>query len=80
MGIKKDSGAEREQVESSHFFKDDKKRSDSKSLKLDCNVVVKLNKKHKELLEEHLKNERGLSLSAGIRELIFDYMRERNLI
>ena len=55
----------------------DDKKTDNK---LEANITVKIEPEHKEILENHFKKQRGLKLSSGIRELIFNYMRENKLI
>jgi len=43
-------------------------------------IGIKVSPTHKKILEKHFKNYRGTTLSSGIRELIFSYMRENDLI
>lgn len=48
--------------------------------KLESTIVIKVNENHKKILENHFKNEKGLALSSGIRQIIFIYMKKMNLI
>jgi len=77
MGIKKNDGLDN-QKENMEFLKDAKEKKTS--LKLDVNIVVKISQKHKEILDDYFKNSKGISLSGGIRQLIFDFMKNNNLI
>ena len=43
-------------------------------------IGIKFSVKQKKILEEHFRNYRGTTLSSGIRELVFRYMRENNLL
>lgn len=43
-------------------------------------IVIKIEPKHKELLTEYYKNNKGIGLSTGIRQLIFDFMKSNKLI
>lgn len=79
MPINKSNSTLLEQVQNSNLFKDsDKKIQNNK--KLESTIVIKINEDHKKILENHLKNEKGLALSSGIRQIIFEYMKENNLI
>ena len=40
---------------------------------------IRIDKDKKECLENHFKNEQGLSLSSGVRMIIFQYMKGKNL-
>lgn len=43
-------------------------------------IVIKIEPKHKELLTEYYKNNKGIGLSTGIRQLIFDFMKNNKMI
>jgi len=47
---------------------------------LETNIVIRMQVDHKKILKKHFNKHRGISLSGGIRELIFNYMRENKLI
>ena len=47
--------------------------------KKDFNLSFKISREHKEILEQYFV-ENGNTLSAGIRQLIYDFMRTKNLI
>jgi len=47
--------------------------------KKDFNLSFKIAREHKEILEQYFV-ESGNTLSAGIRQLIYDFMRAKNLI
>lgn len=78
MPINKSNNTLLEQVQNSNLFKDSDKISNNK--KLASTIVIKINEDHKKILENHFKNEKGLALSSGIRQIIFEYMKENNLI
>ncbi|MCZ9840547.1 hypothetical protein OFR22_14365 [Brachyspira hyodysenteriae] len=78
MPINKSNNTLLEQVQNSNLFKDSDKVSNNK--KLESTIVIKINEDHKKILENHFKNEKGLALSSGIRQIIFEYMKENNLI
>ncbi|KLI27822.1 hypothetical protein A9X77_12885 [Brachyspira hyodysenteriae] len=78
MPINKSNNTLLEQVQNSNLFKDNDKISNNK--KLESTIVIKINEDHKKILENHFKNEKGLALSSGIRQIIFEYMKENNLI
>ncbi|ANN64881.1 hypothetical protein JQ824_12825 [Brachyspira hyodysenteriae] len=78
MPINKSNNTLLEQVQNSNLFKDSDKISNNK--KLESTIVIKINEDHKKILENHFKNEKGLALSSGIRQIIFEYMKENNLI
>lgn len=66
------------QVQNSNLFKDSDKTSNNK--KLESTIVIKINEEHKKILENYFKNEKGLALSSGIRQIVFEYMKNYNLI
>lgn len=68
-----------DQVQNSNLFKDSDKRTNINK-KLESTIVIKINEEHKKILENHFKNEKGLALSSGIRQIIFEYMKDNNLI
>ncbi|WP_295296190.1 hypothetical protein [uncultured Brachyspira sp.] len=78
MPINKSNNTLLEQVQNSNLFKDSDKSSNNK--KLESTIVIKINEEHKKILESHFKNEKGLALSSGIRQIIFEYMKDNNLI
>ncbi len=80
MPINKSNNTLVSQVENSSIFKDASKSSDNKKKKLESTIVMKINDDHKRILEDHFKNEKGLALSSGIRQIIFEYMKNNNLI
>lgn len=78
MPINKSNNTLLDQVQNSNLFKDSDKISNNK--KLESTIVIKINEDHKKILENHFKNEKGLALSSGIRQIIFEYMRQNNII
>ncbi|KLI21922.1 hypothetical protein SU46_01005 [Brachyspira hyodysenteriae] len=78
MPINKNNNVLLEQINNSNIFKDSNKTISNK--KLEDTIVMKITKEHKKILEEHFKNEKGLALSSGIRQIIFEYMKNNNLI
>ena len=79
MPINKANNTLLEQVQNSNLFKDsDKKNYTNK--KLESTIVIKINEEHKKILENYFKNEKGLALSSGIRQIVFEYMKNYNLI
>ena len=78
MPINKSNNTLLDQVQNSNLFKDSDKISNNK--KLESTIVIKINEEHKKILENHFKNEKGLALSSGIRQIIFEYMRKNNII
>ena len=86
--LKKDNEIEKKHLENKDFFKDDKKAVENDAIenriiddgKLDSSIVIRIKQKHKNILENHFKNYRGITLSSGIKDLIFNYMRENKLI
>ncbi|MCZ9962827.1 hypothetical protein OFQ54_13480 [Brachyspira hyodysenteriae] len=78
MPINKSNNTLLEQVQNSNLFKDSDKISNNK--KLESTIVIKINEDHKKILENHFKNEKGLALSSGIRQIIFEYLKVNNLI
>ena len=79
MPINKGNNILLDQVQSSNLFKDSDKNITSNK-KLESTIVIKINEEHKKILENHFKNEKGLALSSGIRQIIFEYMKNNNLI
>lgn len=67
-----------EQINNSNIFKDSNK--EIKNKKLESTIVIKINEEHKNILDNYFKNEKGLALSSGVRQIIFEYMKENNLI
>lgn len=41
---------------------------------------IKISKTHKEILESHFIEDKGLNLSSGVRFALFEYMKKNNLI
>ena len=80
MPINKDNNTLLEQINSSNLFKDANKISNNMKKKLESTIVIKINNEHKKILENHFKNDKGLALSSGIRQIIFEYMKNNNLI
>ncbi len=80
MPINKDNNTLLEQINSSNLFKDANKMSNNVKKKLESTIVIKINNEHKKILENHFKNDKGLALSSGIRQIIFEYMKNNNLI
>lgn len=54
-----------------------KEKQDNKKSEM---IVIKIEPKHKELLTEYYKNNKGIGLSTGIRQLIFDFMKSNKMI
>ena len=79
MPINKGNNILLNQVQSSNLFKDSDK-SITSNKKLESTIVIKINEEHKKILENHFKNEKGLALSSGIRQIIFEYMKNNSLI
>ncbi|CRF35709.1 hypothetical protein BRSU_2818 [Brachyspira suanatina] len=79
MPINKSNNTLLEQVQNSNLFKDSDKKNNTNK-KLESTIVIKINEDHKKILENHFKNEKGLALSSGIRQIIFEYMKDNNLI
>ena len=79
MPINKTNNTLLEQVQNSNLFKDSDK-SNNINNKLESTIVIKINEEHKKILENHFKNEKGLALSSGIRQIIFEYMKNNNII
>ena len=80
MPINKSNNVLLEQVQNSNLFKDNDKKLNNNNKKLESTIVIKINENHKKILENHFKNEKGLALSSGIRQIIFEYMKNNNLI
>lgn len=80
MPISKNNNVLLEQVQNSNLFKDNEKILNNNNKKLESTIVIKINENHKKILENHFKNEKGLALSSGIRQIIFEYMKNNNLI
>ncbi|MEI0566372.1 hypothetical protein [Brachyspira pulli] len=79
MPINKSNDVLLEQIQNSNLFKDSDK-SNITNKKLESTIVIKINEDHKKILENHFKNEKGLALSSGIRQIIFEYMKDNNII
>lgn len=79
MPINKGNNILLNQVQNSNLFKDNDKSTIS-NRKLESSIVIKINEEYKRILENHFKNEKGLGLSSGIRQIIFEYMKNNNLI
>ena len=79
MPINKSNDVLLEQIQNSNLFKDSDK-SNITNKKLESTIVIKINEEHKKILENHFKNEKGLALSSGIRQIIFEYMKDNNII
>jgi len=56
------------------------KRELSKNIIQDSQLIFKLNHKYKEKLQTYFKEKKGLSLSAGVRQILFDFMHDNNII
>lgn len=80
MPINKSNEVLINQVTNSNLFKDSNKDIINANKKLESTIVMKINEEHKKILENHFKNEKGLALSSGIRQIIFEYMKNNNLI
>ena len=78
MPINKSNDVLLEQIQNSNLFKDSDK-SNITNKKLESTIVIKINEEHKKILENHFKNEKGLALSSGIRQIIFEYMKDNNI-
>ena len=79
MPINKSNDVLLEQIQNSNLFKDSDK-SNITNKKLESTIVIKINEEHKKILENHFKNEKGIALSSGIRQIIFEYMKDNNII
>ena len=51
----------------------------NKDIEYDTTIILKINKRDKELLEKYFKDVKGLPLSAGVRTVLFDYMYENEV-
>lgn len=83
MPINKSNNTLISQLNNSNLFNDDKKSINNSKVskkKLENTIVIKITDDHKEILERHFKEEKGLALSSGIRQIIFEYLKEKNLI
>lgn len=80
MPINKSDSSLVNQVTNSNLFKDSNRDIIINNKKLESTIVIKINEEHKKILENHFKNEKGLALSSGIRQVIFEYMKNNNLI
>lgn len=80
MPINKSDSSLVNQVTNSNLFKDSNRDIIINNKKLESTIVIKINEEHKKILENHFKNEKGLALSSGIRQVIFEYMKSNNLI
>ena len=80
MPINKNNNTIINQVENSNLFQDAKKEKMKIKKKLENTIVIKISDDHKYILENHFKNDKGLALSSGIRQIIFEYMKNNNLI
>lgn len=80
MPINKSDNSLVNQVTNSNLFKDSNRDIIINNKKLESTIVIKINEEHKKILENHFKNEKGLALSSGIRQIIFEYMKNNNLI
>ena len=67
------------QVNNSNIKQSNDKKTEAQNLN---GVIppVRINKRHKKILEDHFKREKGLNLSSGVRMIIFEYMKKNNLI
>lgn len=79
MPINKSNNTLIEQINNSNLFKDAQKKTYDKK-KLEDTIVIKITNEHKKILDDYFKNEKGLALSSGIRQIIFEYMKLNNLI
>lgn len=78
MPINKNNNVLLDQVQNSNLFKDSSKILNNN--KLESTIVMKISEDHKKILEKHFKYDKGLALSSGIRQIIFEYMKLNNLI
>lgn len=81
MAIKKSErmkSAVAKQVKNSEFFRQDISKIQRKQL--NDSILLRINKDYKNLLGRHFMNDRGLNLSNGIRMLVHEYMKDKNLI
>lgn len=80
MPINKNNNVLLDQVQNSNLFKDSSKILNKNNKKLESTIVMKISDEHKKILEKHFKYDKGLALSSGIRQIIFEYMKLNNLI
>jgi len=83
MGIKKIDNLKddiQKQIENSTIYQDDKTQEDLKTSKNSSIPPIRINEAHKKLLENHFTKEKGLSLSSGIRMIIYEYLKKNNLM
>ena len=86
MGLKKKNEAFDNKMANSNLLSDANKSiekiesTEAKKIKKLAMIGIKIDEDYKDLLESHFKEYRGTTLSSGIRELIFNYMRENKLI
>lgn len=80
MAIKKNTNdLINNQVNQSNIKVDNDNKTESQKL----NTVlppIRISTNHKKVLETYFKSEKGLSLSSGVRMVVFEYMKENNLI
>jgi cold shock CspA family protein len=79
---KHNSNITKEHTDKKEIFKNKEalELSENKEIKDDVSITFRIKQRYKNKLENYFKNYKGLGLSAGIRQLIFDFMRENNLI
>ena len=80
MALKKSTS---DAIKSQVFTSTIQQESDAKAPNQKLNTVlppIRISDAHKSRLAKYFKNEKGLSLSSGVRMLIFEYMRKNNLI
>jgi len=83
MGIKKIDNLKNDiqkQIENSTIYQDDKTQDDLNTTKNSSIPPIRISETHKKLLENHFTKEKGLSLSSGIRMIIYEYLKKNNLM
>jgi len=80
MGLKKNDNSVLEQVHNSSIVQTDLQKSELQNNKLNENIVIKIGATHKKILADYFNNSKGVGISTGIRQLIFDFMKKENLL
>jgi len=57
-----------------------KSKINNGGVKMEGVITLKVEPDLKDKLSKHFRMRRGLSLSAGVRELLLDYINEKNLL
>jgi len=78
--LKKNDSSVLEQINKSSIFQADEQKSELQNKKLDENIVIKIGANHKKILTDYFKNSKGVGISTGIRQLVFDFMKKENLL